>query len=281
MQAPTECRFARHSALSERAVDDLPASADLVARAKSLAADVTASRAAAIGEEFAGRADRGGRRCAIHRRDHRADDAGTPPTRYREPAHGADRAVTILNRTGLRVMADAFSASDTPSMTLRRKAACRQLRRRRRRCASEGREARRKGRLVTLLTSRVPQKNFPRSNGHGRSNTVLAGVFQMESADPIPASDLKTSTSSFSKPRTSRSATSCAASARTARVEDRSRHRLDREGDARRPGNPGARYALRRRARHGVPRPLGGVEGVRCIPIGRVRRRRCRSSHRV
>ena len=27
--------------------------------------------------------------------------------------------------------------------------------------------------------------------GHGRSNTVLAGVFQMESADPIPASDLK------------------------------------------------------------------------------------------
>jgi len=37
----------------------------------------------------------------------------------------------------------------------------------------------------------VPQKHFLRSNGHGRSNTVLAGVFQLESAQAIPASDLK------------------------------------------------------------------------------------------
>jgi hypothetical protein len=44
---------------------------------------------------------------------------------------------------------------------------------------------------VTLLTSRVPQKQFPRSNGHGRSNTVLAGVFQLESTQAIPASELK------------------------------------------------------------------------------------------
>ncbi len=48
-----------------------------------------------------------------------------------------------------------------------------------------------KGRLATLLTSRVPQKNFPRSNGHGRSGTVLAGVFQLESGQAIPSSTLK------------------------------------------------------------------------------------------
>jgi hypothetical protein len=44
---------------------------------------------------------------------------------------------------------------------------------------------------VTLLTNRVPQKHFLRSNGHGRSNTVLAGVFQLESSLAIPASELK------------------------------------------------------------------------------------------
>ena len=48
-----------------------------------------------------------------------------------------------------------------------------------------------KGRLVTLLTSRTPQKQFPRSNGHGRAGTVLAGVFQIESTQPIPAAELK------------------------------------------------------------------------------------------
>ena len=98
----------------------------------------------------------------------------------------------FLNRTGLRVMADAFNASDTPSLThfegkpLAGSYAV----------DDEGVRAKdvtlvTKGRLATLLTSRVPQKNFARSNGHGRSNTVLAGVFQLESAQAIPASELK------------------------------------------------------------------------------------------
>src|SRR5204862_8255696 len=48
-----------------------------------------------------------------------------------------------------------------------------------------------KGRLVTLLTSRTPQKNLLQSNGHGRSGSVQAGVFQMRSAQPVPARELK------------------------------------------------------------------------------------------
>jgi TldD protein len=47
------------------------------------------------------------------------------------------------------------------------------------------------GRLVTLLTGRTPHKQFPQSNGHGRSGTVLAGVFQVESTQAVPAADLK------------------------------------------------------------------------------------------
>ena len=45
--------------------------------------------------------------------------------------------------------------------------------------------------LVTLLSSRVPQKNFPQSNGHGRAGGAQAGVFQLESALAIPAAELK------------------------------------------------------------------------------------------
>ena len=48
-----------------------------------------------------------------------------------------------------------------------------------------------KGRLVTLLTSRTPQKNLPQSNGHGRSGSVQAGVFQVRSTQAGPASGLK------------------------------------------------------------------------------------------
>ena len=52
----------------------------------------------------------------------------------------------FLNRTGLRVMADAFIARDTPSLTqFEGRAARRQLRRRRRRRAREGRDARGEG----------------------------------------------------------------------------------------------------------------------------------------
>ena len=38
------------------------------------------------------------------------------------------------------------------------------------------------GRLLTLLTSRTPQRNLPASNGHTRGGGPQAGVFQVESA---------------------------------------------------------------------------------------------------
>jgi hypothetical protein len=98
----------------------------------------------------------------------------------------------FLNRTGLRVMSDPFSASDTPSLThFEGKSLVGSYA-----VDDEGVRAKDvrlvdKGRLVTLLTNRVPQRHFLRSNGHGRANTVLAGVFQLESAQAIPASELK------------------------------------------------------------------------------------------
>ena len=98
----------------------------------------------------------------------------------------------FLDRTGLRVMADAFLASDTPSLKQfegRTVAGSYAV-------DDEGVRAKDvtlvdKGRLATLLTSRTPQKNFLQSNGHGRAGTVLAGVFQLESTLAIPISELK------------------------------------------------------------------------------------------
>jgi hypothetical protein len=47
------------------------------------------------------------------------------------------------------------------------------------------------GRLLTLLTSRTPQKNLLTSNGHARGGGPQAGVFQVESGNAIPAAALK------------------------------------------------------------------------------------------
>jgi predicted Zn-dependent protease len=49
-----------------------------------------------------------------------------------------------------------------------------------------------KGRLLTLLTGRTPQKNLLQSNGHGRSGGVAPGVFQLRSTQAVPAAQLKT-----------------------------------------------------------------------------------------
>src|SRR5262249_20409128 len=48
-----------------------------------------------------------------------------------------------------------------------------------------------KGRLLTLLTSRTPQKNLLQSNGHGRAGGAQPGVFQLQSAQAVPESELK------------------------------------------------------------------------------------------
>ena len=48
-----------------------------------------------------------------------------------------------------------------------------------------------KGTLKSLLTSRTPQNGFLTSNGHGRGGGAQAGVFQLTSSSPVPASQLK------------------------------------------------------------------------------------------
>jgi TldD protein len=176
-----------------RTLADLPTPADLVARANRIAADVEATRTAPIGEEFAGPVfieGIGGPQFVAETLVQMMQARRPPDTE--NPRMGQAPSSPFLNRTGLRVMADAFSASDTPSLTHfegKPLAGSYVI-------DDEGMRAQdvklvEKGRLASLLTSRVPQKNFARSNGHGRSTTVLAGVFQMESALALPASELK------------------------------------------------------------------------------------------
>ena len=105
---------------------------------------------------------------------------------------GQGQATPFLTRIGLRVMSDSFSVSDTPSLTqyAGRPVAGAYV------VDDEAVPAEdvtlvEKGRLVTLLTSRTPQKSLPQSNGHGRSGSVQPGVFQVRSTQATPASDLK------------------------------------------------------------------------------------------
>ena len=177
----------------ERVVADLPSAAVLVARAKELAAGVTAARTAPIGEEFAGPVlieGDGGPQFFAETFVQMVQARRPPDTE--NPRMGQLPSSPFLNRTGLRVMSDAFTASDTPSLQQfdGKPLAGSYV------VDDEGVRAKdvmlvEKGRLVTLLTGRTPQKYFMRSNGHGRSGTVLAGVFQVESAQAIPASELK------------------------------------------------------------------------------------------
>jgi PmbA/TldA metallopeptidase C-terminal domain len=176
-----------------RTLADLPPAADLVAKARQIAADVDAARVAPIGEEFAGPVliDGTGGPQFVAETLTQMMQARRPPD-AENPRMAQAPASPFLNRTGLRVMADAFSASDTPSLThFEGKPLAGSYV-----VDDEGMRAKdvtlvQKGRLAALLTGRVPQKNFARSNGHGRSNTVLAGVFQVESSQAIPAAELK------------------------------------------------------------------------------------------
>jgi hypothetical protein len=49
-----------------------------------------------------------------------------------------------------------------------------------------------KGRLVTLLTNRVPHRNLPQSNGHGRGGSAQAGVVQVSSSSAVTGAALRT-----------------------------------------------------------------------------------------
>jgi predicted Zn-dependent protease len=106
---------------------------------------------------------------------------------------GAAPTVTpFLRRVGLRVLAEPFSMSDTPSLR-----------------EFEGRPVPgayvvddygikakdvslvEKGRLVTLLTGRTPLKGFLQSNGHTRGGDVQPSVIQVQSTEAVSKADLR------------------------------------------------------------------------------------------
>ena len=105
---------------------------------------------------------------------------------------GQGQGTPFLTRIGLRVLSDSFAVSDTPSLKQYdgRAVAGTYV------VDDEGVLAKdvtlvEKGRLVTLLTSRTPQKNLLQSNGHGRGGNVQPGVLQVRSTQAVPASQLK------------------------------------------------------------------------------------------
>jgi TldD protein len=182
--------------LIERRLEDFPPIEQLRTMVSDVANRTKIRRSAAIGEEFTGPVLVEGQASAELVRQTLA-----PLLLARRPAdaenqrvgQGQGQATPYLTRIGLRVLTDSFFVSDTPSL--------RQLDGRPIAGAyvvdDEGVLAKdvslvEKGRLMTLLTGRTPQRRLLTSTGHGRSGTVHAGVFQMSSTDAIPLSELKT-----------------------------------------------------------------------------------------
>jgi len=181
---------------TERELDELPATAPLVARARELSERITALRTAPLGEEYTGP--------VLLERQASAEFLSQTLVQLmlarRAPDSDNIRMAQIyqsqvspfVTRLGLRVLPDTFSVVDTPSLTA---------------FAGkpvpgayavddEGVPAKdvtlvEKGRLVTLLTGRTPQRKLLKSNGHSRGGAVQAGVFQLKSGLAVPASELK------------------------------------------------------------------------------------------
>jgi hypothetical protein len=182
--------------LVENRLEDMPSMSTLGARTSNLVRHLTAQRTAPVGEEFTGPVLLEGQASAEFVAEtlvplmvaRRPPDSDNP--RF---AQAQGQGSPFLRRIGLRVLSDSFSASDTPSLGMYggrpvpgAYAA-----------DDEGMRPKdvtlvEKGRLLTLLTSRTPQKNLLQSNGHGRAGGAQAGVFQLQSAQAVPAAELKT-----------------------------------------------------------------------------------------
>jgi predicted Zn-dependent protease len=180
----------RHSA---NRLDEMPPLQELMAGVRAVGARLTAERTAPLGEEYTGPVLFEGRAGAEVLAQsfvplllaNRAPDSDNP--RFaRQPS------TPFLSRIGLRVMSESFSVSDTPSL--------RQFDGRPVLGAyevdDEGVPAQdvslvEDGRLRALLVNRTPQRNLPKSNGHGRGNGPQAGVVQVRSSEAMPAADMK------------------------------------------------------------------------------------------
>jgi len=176
--------------------EDLPPAAELLARTKRMLDDVIRTRSAEVGDDYSGPVlvENEAAETLVWQSlvplflARRTPDSDDP----RGGGMGQAGSTPYLTRIGNRVLPDSFTVKDTPSMT---------------RFGAqpvgggyvvddEGVKAEdvtlvRDGRLLTLLMSRTPQKNLPKSNGHSRGGGPQAGVFQVESAAAIPAAALK------------------------------------------------------------------------------------------
>jgi predicted Zn-dependent protease len=174
-------------------VADLPSEAGLIARAQALAGRVTALRVAPLGDDYSGPVLVEGQGAAALLAQtlvplflsQRAPDTDGP-------AMGTAPVSPFLTRIGSRVLPDSISVRDTPSLMRHDNAAVPGAFV----VDEEGVKAKdvtlvEQGRLVTLLTSRTPQKGLLQSNGHARSGGAQAAVFQMQSARGMPAAELK------------------------------------------------------------------------------------------
>jgi TldD protein len=177
----------------EGSLTDMPGAAELLARTRQFAARLGAARAASVGDDYTGPVLFEGRAGAelVAQVLVPALLAGRAPDNERG-SQGAQPQ--FLSRIGSRVMADDLSVSDTPSLAQfngRPVPGAYEL-------DDEGTAAQDvllvdKGKLQTLLTNRVPQRNLPVSNGHGRGGSPQAGVVQLSSAAAVPYAQLKES----------------------------------------------------------------------------------------
>jgi hypothetical protein len=183
--------------LVEKNLQDLPAMPDILARAQDMAARLNAARVAPIGEEYTGPVLLEGQAAAeiVAQTLVQAVSARRVPETAggRGGGRGGGGQVTpFLSRIGLRVLTDAFSMSDTASLTEfggRPVAGSYQV-------DDFGIRPKdvtlvEKGRLVTLLAGRAPLRGLLQSNGHTRGGDVQAGVIQMQSSEAVPAAELK------------------------------------------------------------------------------------------
>ena len=182
-------------------VDDLPSRTDAIGRARELAENLVELRDAPVGEDYYGPVLLEGQAAAqllarslvplfLSQRPLIRDRAGRGGGRG--PGGGRGRATPFLRRIGSRVLPEWLTVTDTPSLTSYDNVAVPGAYV----VDEEGVLAQdvtlvEEGRLMTLLTSRVPQQNLPVSNGHARGGDAQAGVFQVVSASGVPAAGLR------------------------------------------------------------------------------------------
>ena len=179
--------------LAENRLDQMPPLDQLMTQARAISDRLTRERKAPIGEEYTGPVLFEGRAGAeVLGQSFVPLLLAQRPPDTDNPRAPQGQSTPFLTRIGLRVISDSFSVKDTPSL---------------RRYAGRpvpgaydvddegvpGQDVTliENGRLVTLLTSRTPQRNLLKSNGHGRGTGAQASVVQVQSARAIPAAEMK------------------------------------------------------------------------------------------